>query len=197
LNDTLAYTRCWSIICISGPTWFLAWLLLFNTAYATAASGDAPLMIKFPSCMRIFQVGGACIYIQSQLLAFGLTVFIFMPITIGSLNFDCLFFFLGCIAERNRWLDIGLKNMTTCVRYSVISLSCISAIAFFVGECIIFAYGGTKHFISIIFQLLVCFYMQCGCGKVCVLLCWSTYVSHIFCLKFQLLDEFTLNVLNV
>ena len=96
-----------------GPCWFLAWLLLFNSLYLFIGGDNvtagrpglgrmlvAGLLLAPVQFATIFVVGGS---------------FLFMPITIGSLPYDILFFTSGVVAKRNKWLDGVLPWTSTAV----------------------------------------------------------------------------------
>ena len=91
-----------------GPSWFLAWLLLLNSCYCLI--GGAPLVAcPRPPLRNLILCYGIPLgllqgVLQAASMSFG-GVFLFMPITFGSLPFNILFFTAGIIAGRNGWLD--------------------------------------------------------------------------------------------
>eukprot|EP01084_Bolivina_argentea_P300325 517834_1 len=100
----------------AGPCWFLLWLLIFNTCYVLIDHNLPFLKVKFPSILSIVVLYGACF----GLIQFAVVAaipegnFIYMPITVGSLPFDILFFSAGVAAKYNHWLVNMLPNMSFC-----------------------------------------------------------------------------------
>jgi fucose 4-O-acetylase-like acetyltransferase len=86
-----------------GPLWFVGWLCIFNTMYATLERKSySNVVMTRPSLWKLMGIGiGAGVF---QGLIFPLGQFITMPITFGSLPFDILAFTGGVLAKRNDWL---------------------------------------------------------------------------------------------
>ena len=78
----------------AGPTWFLAWLLLFSGVYAVIDA--APLKLQaLPRLAWMMVMGAALGAIQFLMVIACGSNMAFMPITIGSLPFDVWFFTAG------------------------------------------------------------------------------------------------------
>jgi len=92
-----------------GPLWFVGWLLVFNTAYANTDHSTPNVMsCPTPSKMLLW-----CFFINILnwiVMIFGGGTFAYMPLTFGSLPFDVMHFYGGCIAKRNRWLESGVEG---------------------------------------------------------------------------------------
>eukprot|EP01083_Nonionella_stella_P068276 181184_1 len=87
-----------------GPCWFLAWLLIFNVCYVIMDENVPFYVMKCPSLIRLTIYGAILGVIQLIVFIMVGDSFIFMPITLGSLPFDIVFFTAGVIAKRNKWL---------------------------------------------------------------------------------------------
>ena len=48
--------------------------------------------------------------LQWIIIILGGGTFAYMPLTFGSLPFDVMYFYGGCIAKRNRWLESGVEG---------------------------------------------------------------------------------------
>jgi len=101
-----------------GPTWFLAWLLIFNTCYVSFNDSIPIYQMQFPSLWKLVLFGCILGLIQFSVTPVGGN-FIFMPITFGSLPFDIAFFTAGIIAKRNRWLKDVLTNLSKLKIYTI------------------------------------------------------------------------------
>lgn len=100
LGEARAYTYAPE----AGPPWFVAWLLLLCSAY-TAIGGPSVTFAR-PSLGRLVLVSIGAGILQGLVCAVITTgSFVYMPITVGSLPFDIMFFAGGIIAKRNAWLD--------------------------------------------------------------------------------------------
>lgn len=95
----------------AGPTWFLLWLLIFNTVYSFV--GGDNVTAPFPCLTSVITWGLSLGFIQAVCIAILPMGFIFMPITFGSLPFDILFFTAGVVAKRSRWLEVDLPKLVT------------------------------------------------------------------------------------
>ncbi|GMI07477.1 hypothetical protein TrRE_jg7237 [Triparma retinervis] len=104
-DDTV--TDLWYYACIPnpGPLWFVGWLCIFSYLYANVDHSE-PTVMSCPSPLKLL-----CWSVPLSILNFaligGLGSFMYMPIAQGSLPFDILFFYGGCIANNNKWLDRG------------------------------------------------------------------------------------------
>ncbi|KAK3269107.1 hypothetical protein CYMTET_22430 [Cymbomonas tetramitiformis] len=105
----VALNQTYSFFPDAGPTWFLLWLLIFNTVY-TFVGGDI-VTAPFPTLTSVFTWGFGLGFIQAVCMAVLPMGFIFMPITFGSLPFDILFFTAGVVAKRSRWLEDDLPRL--------------------------------------------------------------------------------------
>jgi len=96
----------YSVIPNPGPLWFVGWLIIFNSVYASVDHSEPTIM----ACPRPLKFLCWCIplnILNYAFMATGLGSFVYMPIAQGSLPFDVLFFFGGCIARNNKWLENG------------------------------------------------------------------------------------------
>jgi hypothetical protein len=100
-----------------GPTWFIFWLVIFNTAYAlmnhdkpSESVGMTTGAIQPPTLLHLFVAGVVLGSIQGVLIYFS-SSFIMMPITWGSLPLDIAAFSLGCSAGRHGWLDTFFETL--------------------------------------------------------------------------------------
>eukprot|EP01084_Bolivina_argentea_P300324 517831_1 len=126
----------------AGPCWFLLWLLIFNTCYVLIDHNLPFLKVKFPSILSIVVLYGACF----GLIQFAVVAaipegnFIYMPITVGSLPFDILFFSAGVAAKYNHWLVNMLPNMSFCNIVVIRILTVFCAIGVFVFFTVFYVY---------------------------------------------------------
>ena len=81
----------------------LSWLLLLNTIYTFF--DDPAWTMPFPKMWNLVLMGAGLGLVQMVLMFTGITNFMLMPITFGSLPFDLVFFTGGILAKRNNWLD--------------------------------------------------------------------------------------------
>lgn len=88
----------------AGPVWFVAWLLILNMAYCLF--GDPGWTMPFPRMSTLVLLGVFLGLVNVALMSTGMTNFMFMPISFGSLPFVILNFTGGILAKRNNWLDI-------------------------------------------------------------------------------------------
>eukprot|EP01084_Bolivina_argentea_P300630 518442_1 len=104
-----------------GPCWFLGWLLLFNVCYCIMDQQISYYEKKLPSTMKLILYGLVFGFIQLiVIILLSNGSFIFMPISVGSLPFDILFFISGTLAKRNGWL----KTITASYLYVVLTFLC-------------------------------------------------------------------------
>jgi len=97
----------------AGPCWFLGWLLIFNAMYLVMDDSVPIYIAKLPSFLKLLLIGiglGVVQLIVCYVIVPG--GFILMPITLGSLPFDILFFVGGVMAKRNEWLR-GMNRFNT------------------------------------------------------------------------------------
>ena len=95
----------------AGPTWFAAWLLIFNSIYAvTDHSAAAGSIVKFPSLIKLLLILLGFHGLDILTLSIG-GEFGFMPISFGSLPFDILFFYSGTVAKNSGWLAEGENSI--------------------------------------------------------------------------------------
>lgn len=95
---------------VPGPTWFIFWLLIFNSVYATIRAEDTPSEpAALPSFPRALAAAAGLGLIQAAGMAVT-SSFLSMPLTFGSLPFDIMAFWLGTKAKRGQWLREGLPN---------------------------------------------------------------------------------------
>jgi len=92
-----------------GPLWFVGWLCIFNTIYASVDHSE-PKVMACPTPFRLFAMSVPMMVLQILVNVIGLGSFLFMPITIGSLPFDIMWFYGGCVAKRNKWLEAGTEG---------------------------------------------------------------------------------------
>jgi len=100
----------WEIAVNPGPLWFVGWLLVFNTAYANT-DHSTPTVMSCPTPSKMLL---GCFFVNILnwviFILTGQGVFAYMPLTLGSLPFDVMYFYGGCIAKRNRWLESGVEG---------------------------------------------------------------------------------------
>ena len=92
-----------------GPLWFAGWLLVFNGVYALT-DHSLPFRMRMPSPAKWLACCLPIQVLQVALMATSGGTFAFMPISVGSLPFDVLYFYAGCVARRNGWLDPGAEG---------------------------------------------------------------------------------------
>lgn len=92
-----------------GPTWYLAWLLLFSCSYAVIGGPPMAPMPR-PHLLKLVGIGAALGLLQAGIIATGMGTFATMPISVGSLPFDIAFFAGGIAARRGGWLDTPLSS---------------------------------------------------------------------------------------
>ncbi|GMH81318.1 hypothetical protein TL16_g08892 [Triparma laevis f. inornata] len=93
-----------------GPLWFVGWLLVFNYAYSCTDHNTHPTIMGCPSPFQMLKWTFWLNILQFGLIfAMGGT-FAYMPLTLGSLPFDVMYFYGGCIAKRNKWLETGTEG---------------------------------------------------------------------------------------
>jgi hypothetical protein len=99
-------SAAWKYLPDPGPTWFLAWLIIFNSAYCMIGGDSDSAEGKYPppTIARMLGCGAGIGLLQGGLMI-PLPNFIMMPMTFGSLPFDVLCFTAGVLAKRNHWLD--------------------------------------------------------------------------------------------
>lgn len=88
---------------IEGPPWFLKALIVFNMWYVVAPA--PPLRLPLPSFLRVGIVGLLVGLLSGCFYQWNVT-FLGIPLAagFGSVPFDVLFFYAGCVAERDNWL---------------------------------------------------------------------------------------------
>ena len=92
-----------------GPLWFAGWLLVFNSVYAVT-DHSRPFRMRMTSPTKWLACCFPIQVLQVALIATSGGTFAFMPISVGSLPFDALYFYAGCTACRNGWLDLGTEG---------------------------------------------------------------------------------------
>ncbi|GMH97635.1 hypothetical protein TrVE_jg9440 [Triparma verrucosa] len=92
-----------------GPLWFVGWLLVFNYAYA-CTDHSSPTIMPTPTPFQMLGWTFGLNILQFVLIALMGGTFAFMPLTLGSLPFDIMYFYGGCIAKRNKWLETGTEG---------------------------------------------------------------------------------------
>jgi len=128
--------------------WFLFWLLLFNLAYVHIYGDDTTVMNaiieeenvrKLPGPftrlwygLGICGVGMGIIFTLTQGSFYG------MPLAVGSLANDILFFMAGIVARKNGWLERNLKEQIgmpiSLLRCMVVIEAVMMIIFFYKGE---------------------------------------------------------------
>jgi len=134
-------SRSYSYVPNAGPTWFLVWLLIFNVVYASLPDNFPPRNLTSPGVLKMSMWAVTLVVIQLVLM-FLMETFVFMPITIGSLPFNILFFACGVLAKRGGWLDKGLDVPSTTTRYFPVAFSLCYIGAFFAFMVYTFHIGG-------------------------------------------------------
>jgi len=134
-------SRSYSYVPNAGPTWFLVWLLIFNVVYASLPDNFPPMNLTSPGVLKMSMWAVTLVVIQLVLM-FLMETFVFMPITIGSLPFNILFFACGVLAKRGGWLDKGLDVPSTTTRYFPVAFSLCYIGAFFAFMVYTFHIGG-------------------------------------------------------
>ncbi len=86
-----------------GPLWFVGWLLVFNFAYSVT-DHSTPTVMELPSWGKWFGLAMAANAVNLPCMILMGGSFAYMPITLGSLPYDVMMFYGGCIAKRNKWL---------------------------------------------------------------------------------------------
>ena len=141
IMQTVTGLQALTYLITPSQTWFLAWLLIFNTAYALVAGGPDYIVCRAPSLTTLTALGFAVGIVQGiQIIAFPAPIF-FLPISFGSLPFDIMFFVAGILARRNRWLDALVdlpKRSVNIVRAVVVLLSAVT----FVWTGTVYTLGG-------------------------------------------------------
>lgn len=125
-----------------GPPWFLAVLLMFNEAFVFVDTETFPSwsweVVKIRHLVGLGVVLGA---VQCAQMIFA-PVYLFMPITFGSLPFDLLFFAAGLQAGKNDWFDKAIPAFASSSRAAIRSI-CVIMIAVVFGLCgMMYARGG-------------------------------------------------------
>lgn len=107
-NNNNSITDIWwyALIPNPGPLWFVGWLCIFNTIYASVDHSKSTVM-ACPHPLRLLLWSTPLNVLNFALMLTGLGSFIYMPIAQGSLPFDILCFYGGCVARNNRWLENG------------------------------------------------------------------------------------------
>merc|ERR1711963_1238734 len=82
--------------------WFVQTLLIFNFVYALSPSSK--ISMPLPPTWALLLVGAALGLLSQYLREQGFSAF-GMPGGAGGLAFDTFFFFAGCIAKDNGWLE--------------------------------------------------------------------------------------------
>ena len=103
-GDSLRYVP------VPGHTWFLEWLLILNVVYSTVAENSTSTWsnIAFPVLWKRLAWGvgicGIAMFAVVVILSPSGGSFLAMPLAVGSLASDLLFFCAGIVAQRSRWL---------------------------------------------------------------------------------------------
>ena len=124
----------------TGPCWFLAWLLIFNTIYATFGHHIPIYKASFPSFKLMFFIGIVSGLLQRIIYLAIFGDFIFMPIGWGSLPFDILFFTCGIIGKRNNWLNNGINVLSRNGVYVLRALTILGSIWIIVMRIVFYIY---------------------------------------------------------
>ena len=130
-----------------GPCWFLAWLLMFNAGYVILDDTVSVLTVKFPSLIRLVLIGAGLGVVQLALIPLLGGSYLFMPISVGSLPFDILFFVSGVMAKRNDWFPAIRSLNVVAVRCMFVS-GCLLLIALF-AYCYTIDYGNGGTFSAV------------------------------------------------
>jgi len=103
----------------TGPPWFLQVLLLFNMAFVVCMGTDQLPIVRCPHVAVIMGLGAVLGLVQGLFLVSGLTLWN-IPLAMGALPFDILFFCAGCVAKNNKWLEDFQQAMQgRCTLWSV------------------------------------------------------------------------------
>lgn len=121
----------------AGPTWWLAWLVIFSVAYALVDAGPT-LILERPHFGVLCACGALLGFVQGVQIVW-LPGWPLMPITIGSLPVNVGFFVAGLLAHRHAsWLD-ALPHPHMLAAYAIV---CVCAAGSFLGYGILEAGGG-------------------------------------------------------
>lgn len=171
-----------------GPPWFLAWLLIFNSAYVFIGGNNVEL--SRPTFRRLLIFGFLCGLVQGLLIFLIPTgSFVMMPLTYGSLPFDIMFFAGGIIAKRNGWLDNPIpsaqlfKGQCHMVTWSLTMFVIFALVYVYVPSSTIFPaapHGGHKELgseksVSVFVTLVVDVLIAGGMGFYCIVLSFGMF----------------------
>lgn len=84
-----------------GPPWFLKVLIIFNLWYVVCPA--PPLRLRMPALWLMCVAGAVLGLVETFCVAYDLN-FLGTPLAQGSFPFDVVFFFAGCVAQRDEWL---------------------------------------------------------------------------------------------
>ena len=153
-------TDLWYYGCIPnpGPLWFVGWLCIFSYLY-TNVDHSEPTVMSCPSPLKLLGWSIPLSFLNFLLMLTGLGPFIYMPIAQGSLPFDILFFYGGCIAYNNKWLDRGtpggfveiMENKWTKIStYGTLITLAVGALPFMLSS------ASSNHTVSFLAQFGLC-----------------------------------------
>lgn len=106
-----------SLIVYPGVCWFLAQLVIFNTAYAVLCGKDWSPKVEFPGVAGLLNIGvGVGVVVSTSTLFFPLyDTYFFTPRFFSDYLSFVVFFFGGALASRNNWLE-DLQNIPKSAR---------------------------------------------------------------------------------
>ena len=135
-----------------GPPWFLAWLLIFNSAYAFIGNDEASIQSRnklhqsatafVSSSVLILSISGACIGLLQAVQMIVAPAFVLMPITFGSLPFDYFFFAAGLVAKEQRWLEDVIPTFCEKKRIALRTISLLIVVGIVTLESVLYQTGG-------------------------------------------------------
>jgi len=98
----------------TGPPWYVQVLLLFSVAFAVIM-GDSELpSIRCPSTCTLLLLGAVVGLVQGLFVKIDFSMWN-IPLAQGSMPFDIMFFYGGCLAKKNKWLeDFQERMMPSC-----------------------------------------------------------------------------------
>mmetsp|Transcript_24382 Transcript_24382/g.45784 ORF Transcript_24382/g.45784 Transcript_24382/m.45784 type:complete len:478 (+) Transcript_24382:910-2343(+) len=144
-DSTFSLGDVWFYCLIPNPTvlWFTGWLCIFNTVYASVDHSEPYVMACPKPFFFLFVYTPPLFILNLVLMLCGLYTFFFMPISWGSLPFDVLCFFGGCVAKRNKWLEsdtpgglveIMSNTWTRVWTFGIFILACVGCLVFYLLE---------------------------------------------------------------
>eukprot|EP01063_Lacrimia_lanifica_P022008 TRINITY_DN29718_c0_g1_i1.p1 TRINITY_DN29718_c0_g1~~TRINITY_DN29718_c0_g1_i1.p1 ORF type:complete len:492 (+),score=139.96 TRINITY_DN29718_c0_g1_i1:52-1527(+) len=97
----------------AGQMWFVGWLLLYNHLYAVT-DHSAPLALDFPQPWVLLAASAVLTAGSLGLMYSPMgTLLAYSPVSVGSCLFYPFFFYGGCAAKRNHWLDEATRHGLT------------------------------------------------------------------------------------